>query len=71
MKTSNQKMNISEFERQKPRKTHKAITDLIRKYKKMVVEMPLMDDEDAIKVEMAADFAKELENIKKIFEKGE
>ena len=30
-----------------------------------------MDDEDAIKIEMAADFAKELENLKKIFEKGE
>ena len=33
--------------------------------------MPIMDDEDAIKVEMAADFAKELVNLKKIFEKGE
>ena len=30
-----------------------------------------MDDEDAIKIEMAADFTKELENLKKIFEKGE
>ena len=33
--------------------------------------MPIMDDEDAIKVEMAADFTKELENIKKSFAKGE
>ena len=30
-----------------------------------------MDDEDAIRVEMAADFVKELEKLKKIFEKGE
>ena len=33
--------------------------------------MPIMDDEDAVKVEMAADFIKELESLKKIFEKGE
>ena len=64
-------MNISEFERQKPRKTHRAITDLIKKYKEIIMDMPIMDDEDAVRVEMAADFAKELENLKKIFEKGE
>jgi len=64
-------MNISEFERQKPRKTHRSITSLIKKYKKVIMETPIMDDEDAIRVEMAADFAKELENLKKIFEKGE
>jgi len=64
-------MNISEFERQKPRKTHRAITDLIKKYKEIIMDMPIMDDEDAVRVEMAADFAKDLENLKKIFEKGE
>tara|TARA_R100000656_G_C3913479_1_gene121374 strand:+ start:442 stop:636 length:195 start_codon:yes stop_codon:yes gene_type:complete len=64
-------MNISEFERQKPRKTHKTITNLIKKYKKIIIDMPIMDDDDAIRVEMAADFAKELENLKKTFEKGE
>jgi len=63
-------MNISEFERNKPYKTHKNLTGLIKKYKKIVMDMPLMDNEDAIKVEMAADFVKELENLKKIFEKG-
>ena len=63
-------MNISEFERQKPRITHKTITDLIKKYKKIANDLPIMDDEDAIKVEMASDFAKELSNLKKIFEKG-
>tara|TARA_Y100000310_G_C20592290_1_gene768705 strand:- start:424 stop:618 length:195 start_codon:yes stop_codon:yes gene_type:complete len=64
-------MNISEFERQKPRKTHRAITDLIKKYKEIIMDMPIMDDEDAVRVEMAADFAKDLEKLKKIFEKGE
>ena len=64
-------MNISEFERQKPRETHKILTNLIKKYKKIIMDMPIMEDEDAIKIEMAADFTKELENLKKIFEKGE
>jgi len=64
-------MNISEFERRKPHKTHQSIYNLIEKYKKIVVHMPLMDDEDAIKVEMAADFVKELEKLKESFKKGE
>ena len=71
MRTSKRKMNISEFERQKPRKTHRAITNLIEKYRKIIMDMPIMDNEDAIKIEMAADFTKDLENLKKIFEKGE
>ena len=64
-------MNISVFESKKPRKTHQAITNLIKKYKKIIMDMPIMEDEDAIKIEMAADFTKELENLKRIFEKGE
>ena len=64
-------MNISEFERKKPLKTHQSITNLIKKYKKIIMDMPIMEDEDAIKIEMAADFTKELENLKRIFEKGE
>ena len=64
-------MNISEFELQKPQKTHRTLTNLIKKYRKIILDMPIMDDEDAIRVEMDADFAKELENLKKIFEKGE
>lgn len=64
-------MNISEFERSKPKRTHKILSDLIQKYKKIADSMPIMDDEDAIKVEMASDFAKELQNLKKTFEKGE
>ena len=71
MKTSKRKMNISEFERRKPHKTHQTLRNLIKKYRKIVVERPIMDDEDAVKVEMAAEFVKELESLKKIFEKGE
>ena len=55
-------MNISEFERGKPTQT--------QKYKKIVNELPIMDDEDAIKVEMSADFIRELTILKKTFEKG-
>jgi len=64
-------MNISEFERLKPRKTYKTLIHLIKKYKKIVQELPITDDEDAIRIEMAADFAKELEGVKKSFTKGE
>ncbi len=64
-------MNISEFERNKPRETRKVLVDLIQKYKNIAENMPIMDDEDAIKVEMASDFAKELRILKKTFEKGE
>ena len=64
-------MNISEFERTKLRQTHKLLNSLIKKYKKIVDELPLMDDEDAIKVEMSADFIRELTTLKKTFEKGQ
>ena len=64
-------MNISEFERGKPHQTHKLLTSLIKKYKKIVDELPIMDDEDAIKVEMSADFIRELTILKKTFEKGQ
>ena len=64
-------MNISEFERLKPRITFHKIDTAIEKYNKMVEETPIMDDEDMVKVEMASDFAKELKSIKKSFTKGE
>jgi hypothetical protein len=64
-------MNISEFDRSKPRKCHAFINKLIKKYKKIVTHMPIMDDEDAIKVEMAADFQKELTDLMKIFKTGD
>ena len=64
-------MNISEFERNKPRKTMAYINKLIRKYKKIWEEMDMMDDYDAAKVEMAHDFEKELQELKEIFKYGE
>lgn len=64
-------MNISEFERNKPKKTMAYINKLIRKYKKIWEEMDMMDDYDAAKVEMAHDFEKELKELKQIFKSGE
>ena len=64
-------MNISEFERNKPRKTHKAIKKLIDKYKYIVADMEIIGDEDLTKIEMAADFLKELQEIMKAFKNGE
>lgn len=63
-------MNISEFERNKPRKTMSFINKLIKKYKKIWEEMDMMDDYDAAKVEMAHDFEKELQELKEIFKSG-
>ena len=64
-------MNISEFERNKPRKTIAYINKLIKKYKKIWEEMDMMDDYDAAKVEMAHDFERELKELKQIFKSGE
>jgi hypothetical protein len=64
-------MNISEFDRSKPRKCFSFIKKLIRKYDKIVKDMPIMEDEDAIKVEMADDFRRELNQLMKIFKTGE
>ena len=47
------------------------IDETIKKYKKIVKELPIMEDEDAIKVEMANEFVVKLEDIKKSFKKGE
>ena len=63
-------MNISEFERNKPRKTHKAIQKLIAKYKHIVSDMEINGEEDLTKIEMAADFLRELEKIMKVFKTG-
>jgi len=63
--------SVSEFERLKPRKTYKAIQKLISKYKHIVVDMEIKGEEDLTKIEMAADFLKELEKIMKVFKTGE
>ena len=64
-------MNISEFERSKPKKTMAYINKLIKKYKKIWEEMDMMVDYDAAKVEMAHDFERELKELKQIFKSGE
>ena len=64
-------MNISEFERNKPKKTMAYINKLIKKYQKIWQEMDMMDDYDVAKVEMAHDFERELQELKEIFKSGE
>jgi len=63
--------SVSSFERNKPRKTHKAIQRLINKYKDVVANVVIVNDEDCIKIEMAADFIKELEEVISVFKSGE
>ncbi len=63
--------SVSEFERRKPRKTHKAIQKLLKKYKHIVADMEIKGEEDLTKIEMAADFLKELEEVMKVFKRGE
>jgi len=63
--------NISEFERKKPRKTYRKVNSSIKKYKNIVDNTIIESDEDCLKIEMAHDFIKDLEEIKKIFLTGE
>ena len=63
--------SVSEFERHKPRKTRKEIKRLIDKYQDVMMNVEIMEEEDCIKVEMAADFVKELTGVMKAFENGE
>ena len=63
--------SVSEFERHKPRKTRKEIKRLIDKYQDVMMNVEIMEEEDCIKVEMAADFVKELEVVMKAFQNGE
>ena len=64
-------MNISEFNRNKPRKCHSFIKKLMKKYDYMITKMPIADDEDAVKVESAAEFRRDLEKLMKIFLTGD
>ena len=63
--------NISEFERNKPIKTHKAFLEVKNKYEKLLKETVIMDDKDSTRVEMASAFLKELRGIYKKFIAGE
>jgi len=63
--------NISEFERKKPRGTHRKINSAINKYETIVSRAKPMDDEEAVRVEMSYEFVKELKSIRKSFLAGE
>jgi len=64
-------MNVSEFERNKPRETYAAIIKAKEKYETLLKETVIMEDTDAVKVEMANAFLKDLKNIFQKFKAGE
>tara|TARA_R110002020_G_scaffold19821_2_gene67996 strand:- start:565 stop:759 length:195 start_codon:yes stop_codon:yes gene_type:complete len=64
-------MNVSEFERNKPKETYKAIISAKVKYETLLKETVIMDDTDAVKVEMANVFLKDLKNIFQKFINGQ
>lgn len=64
-------MNISEFERLKPRKTFEAINFAIEKYESYIREIdPIMDEADASSVELSQEILDDLNRIKKFFIEG-
>ena len=63
-------MNISEFERDKPRETHAAIMNTKEKYETLLKETVIMEEADAVKVEMANGFLKDLRKIMDLFKAG-
>jgi hypothetical protein len=63
--------NISEFERKKPKGTHRKINSAINKYEDIISRSEPMDDEEATRVEMSSDFVKVLKNIRESFLAGE
>ena len=62
--------SVSEFERNKPKETHKAFEDARKKYEAVLRETTVMDDVDAVRVEMASVFLKDLKEIYKKFLSG-
>ena len=63
--------NVSEFERTKPRATHTAIMKAKEKYETLLKETVIMEDTDAVRVEMARHFLKDLKEIFQKFKAGE
>tara|TARA_R100000458_G_C8192899_1_gene186043 strand:+ start:312 stop:506 length:195 start_codon:yes stop_codon:yes gene_type:complete len=63
-------MNPSEFERNKPTETYHAIMEVKEKYETLLKETVIMNSEDAVKVEMAGAFLKELKEIFQKFKNG-
>ena len=62
--------NISEFERSKPKETHQAFENARKKYEAILRETTVMDDIDAVRVQMASVFLKDLKEIYKKFLSG-
>tara|TARA_A100001011_G_scaffold339372_1_gene370771 strand:+ start:214 stop:411 length:198 start_codon:yes stop_codon:yes gene_type:complete len=62
--------SVSEFERNKPKETHKAFENARKKYESLLRETTVMDDIDAARVEMASIFLKDLKEIYKKFLSG-
>ena len=63
-------MNISEFERNKPVETHKAIVFAKEKYEKLIKDTVVMEYKDAVRVEMSRIFLNDLKNIFQKFVSG-
>jgi hypothetical protein len=63
--------SISQFERNKPRGTHRKINSAINKYETIISRFKPMDDEEAARVEMSSDFVKVLKDIRESFLSGE
>lgn len=64
-------MNISEFERLKPRKTLEAINFTIEKYESYIRETDsIMDETDSSFVELSQEILDDLNRIKKFFLEG-
>ena len=63
--------NVSEFERNKPRETYSAIMKVKEKYETLLKETVIMEDTDAVRVEMARHFLKDLKEIFQKFKSGE
>ena len=58
-------MNISEFERTKPKETYRSIVNAISKYKKIIDnKYPPMDDEDAVSIGLCEEILTDLVKIK-------
>ena len=65
-------MNISEFERTKPRKTHRKIQGAIFKYERLLdAKSQVMDLKDATLVDVYISVLNDLKSIQKSFAKGE
>ena len=65
-------MNISEFERMKPRETYRKIQGAIYKYERLLeAKSQLMDLKDALLVEVYTSILNDLKSIQRSFTSGD